>query len=212
MKIKSTYLLLLAGFVLTCWMGCEPAIVYKSYPIAADIQDFQFQTNDYWIYERESDFAIDSLYITDVIEGDFTFMLNSRTEETWRYYRMNTHSSFLDLDSYDCLSNNYYRREAGDAPATRNGGRPLYLAPMNDWSWLSSSDRFSGQVSEVHFNLNVAGNNFAQVFEIDIMDQNTWTAIETYWVMRGVGVVRYEIRGATGDLETWSLLRWRLSN
>ena len=204
-------LLLLVPLFFTTGCGSNPAEVFV--PLSSSMDAFRFTPGDYWVYERDGDLTLDSVYVTDVEEGTFTFESNPNVMDTWEFYRMDYFSSFRNGSHFECLNQAALRRDAGDVAATREGGKLLYTSSDNGWWSFRGTGTWQTRLVEQHNSLNIGGTLYNNVFELEIMSANTWTPAERYFVVEGVGIVRYE----TGlenpsNQNNWNLLRWQVSS
>ena len=178
--------------------------------ISSASNSYKFKTGTYWVYENDSTFVLDSVYIDSISTGNFisTPSVHGQPGIYTEFYKMYFHHHGTSQLYNQALMNNYLvRNYSGNYSNFYGQGVYATNSPVG-----TSSNGMT--IIAKFLSINIGTNIFSNVDEVQIIaaDQSfPEFTYDTYLhYCDSVGLIKKETVLSPGNIESWSLKRWNI--
>ena len=190
--------------------SADPTPQTEYHYIQESIKPFEVKTNSYWVYKNDSTGVQDSVGVLSIETGMIWTIPQVHGQgggTQSEYYKINL-KSYLNSTLYNnFIINNIMKRDGGGTWGQE--GQPIYMAN----SAVGTS--FNGmEISSKLNTLNINGITFNNITKIKITAANQYQQVfanDTYlYYVDTVGLIKKETVLGLNNIESWSIIRWKI--
>lgn len=204
--MNSKPLIISFGFFIILFLSCKKDSnpdVSREY-ISASLNPFMFKNGTYWVFQNDSTGLLDSVVVTSTLQ-DFYPIVSGPGQTQATALR-----EFYDIHMHDYLNNSDYTDRLENYWINRNAEQPiLFAGSYIGYKYLGA------EVSDKLDSLTVGNNLFINIIKMKIIAaeqyQNEFDHDTYLYFKDSIGLIKKEIDLGAGNIESWSLKRWKIN-
>lgn len=181
--------------------------------IHAGLDQFRFQSGSYWVYENDTTGALDSVVLTSTSTGWIITSpsVHGGPSTQAEIYKMFMHGFGTGLDyNHSLLGKSMYYNFTGTSIVSGLHAQPIYLTDCTVGTISTGME-----VLDQELTVSIGSNTFNSVdkMKVSFADQDPPAefACDTYFYYADtLGLIKKESDLGSGNIESWSLIRWHV--